>query len=31
MHKHGGDFTQAQFADNTALVISADDKSMADP
>jgi DNA ligase-4 len=26
VHKHGGDFTQAQLADNSAFVISVDDK-----
>lgn len=26
MHKHGGDFTQAQLSDNSALVIAADEK-----
>ena len=27
VHKHGGSFTQAQFGDNSAVVISCDDKS----
>lgn len=26
IHKHGGDFTQAQLSDNSALVISPDEK-----
>lgn len=28
VHKHGGDFTQAQLSDNTALVITPDEKGM---
>lgn len=28
VHKHGGDFTQAQLADSSAIVISSDDKSV---
>jgi len=28
VHKHGGDFTQAQLSDNSAFVISNDDKCM---
>jgi DNA ligase-4 len=26
VHKHGGDFTQAQLSDNTAMVIAPDEK-----
>jgi DNA ligase-4 len=29
VHKHGGDFTQAQLSDNTAKVIAPDEKGMA--
>jgi DNA ligase-4 len=26
VHKHGGDFTQAQLSDNSAMVIAPDEK-----
>jgi DNA ligase-4 len=29
VHKHGGDFTQAQLSDNTAMVIAPDEKGTA--
>jgi len=29
VHKHGGDFTQAQLSDNTAMVIAPDEKGIA--
>lgn len=29
VHKHGGDFTQAQLSDNTAMVIAPDEKGRA--